>query len=584
MTTVPVLWVSHDPAILHRGYADQAYLESILSRETWRPSDPLTFEHHEVRGDFPDVEGAVVILPSRHHVDHVDWFVAQLDRLAWSVVILTSEEEWVFDWHKIEQSDTRRLWVMQAKPEHDGCVLLPCGWYPGTREGLKAGRDATTPRSLDWFFGGQITHERRQATARALVGNEDHSALVDQTRGRFIGTEGYFQGIPPTDYLTLVADAKVIPCPSGPVSLCTARVEEALEAGAVPILDMVKPGDEAVQYDYWSMLFPGHPFPVIYDWDTLPEVMADVLKDWTALSNRCWAYWQAWKREKAKRLDADVRAVSGIGHDWSDPNDAITAIITTSPTVLHPDTSHLEETVASIRGQLPHCEIIIVADGVRPEQEHLRPAYDEYLHRVLWLANFEWSNVLPVLLPEWGHQANAVRAALELVDTPLILFAEHDTPLKETPIEWDSIADFIRSGEANLIRFHHEDHIHPEHEGLMIDHETRLWLNGEVYTPDYGGGNGLPVRRTVAWWQRPHVASTHFYRAQVMPFFTPESRTMIEDPLYGRITTEYLERGEAAWWDFRLFVYAPEGSMQRSYHLDSRGEEPKFSMTFGEGF
>lgn len=567
---IPVLWVSHDPDILHRGYADQAYLESILSRETWRPSDPLTFEHHEVRGDFPDVEGAVVVLPSRHHVDHIDWFVGQLDRLAWSVVILTSEEEWIFDWTKIQLSDTRRLWVMQGRPEHDGAVFLPCGWYPNTREGLVEGRDSTIPRTLDWFFGGQITHERRQSMARELVGDDEHSSAVDRSRGRYIGTEGYFQGIAPADYLALMADAKVIPCPSGPQSLCTARVEEALEAGCIPILDMVKPTDP--QFDYWTMVFGDHPFPVIYDWAALPEMLPWILEDWTALSNRCWSYFQLWKRATAKRLDADVRAVSGIARTFATPDDAITAIITTSPTTMHPDTSHLQETVDSIRGHLPNCEIVIVADGVRPEQSHLREQYDAYLQRVCWLTNFHWRNVVPLILPEWGHQANAVRAALELVDTPLVLFAEHDTPLKETPIDWAGICELVRCGEANLIRFHHEAEVLSEHQHLMLDNGQRFFEFDLYRWP--------PIMRTVAWWQRPHVASTHFYRAQVMPFFTETSRTMIEDPLYGHVLDEYDERGEAAWWDWRLFVYAPEGSMQRSYHLDSRGEEPKYPMRF----
>jgi hypothetical protein len=579
---IPVLWVSHDPEILNHGYADQAMLDAILNRSLWTPSDPLEFVQQDVHGDFPDVEGAVVILGSRNHVGHEDWFVEQLDRLAWSVVILTSEEEWVFDWRKIEQSDTRRLWVMQGRPEHDGAVFLPCGWYPGTREGLVRDRSSATPRSLDWFFGGQITHERREQMADALL-----DGRISGFPGRFIGTEGYFQGIDQQDYFSLVADAKIIPCPSGPQSLCTARVEEALEAGAVPILDMVKPTDP--QNDYWRMLFGEHPFPTIYDWETLPDVMAEVLDDWPAISNRCWSFWQLWKRQTAKRLDADVRAVSGVQRTFPTPDDAITAIITTSPTQMHPDTSHLQETVDSIRVHLPHCEVIIVADGVRPEQEHLREQYDEYLNRVCWLTNFHWHNVVPFILPEWGHQANAVRAALELVDTPLILFAEHDTPLKETEIDWEGIVAFVRSGEANLVRFHHEAEVLAEHEHLMLDDEAQRYYHervgcedeqGEVWMTVLVETGRVPARRTVAWWQRPHVASTHFYRTQVMPFFTEASRTMVEDPLYGHILDEYHERGEAAWWDWRLFVYAPEGSMQRSYHLNSRGDAPKYSMKF----
>lgn len=259
------------------------------------------------------------------------------------------------------------------------------------------------------------------------------------------------------------------------------------------------------------------------------------------------------------------------------PDDLITVIVTTSPATLHPSTDHIEQTIESIRAQLPDAEIIIVCDGVRPEQEKLRAQYEEYQHALFWLTNFGWHNVVPLRLEDWAHQAGAVRAALELVTTPLVLVVEHDTPLKETPIDWAGICAFVQTGEANLVRFHHEAEILPDHEGLMIDHATR---DAEVWCGPEEGYHDLPLRRTMAWWQRPHVASARFYRERVMPFFTPESRTMIEDPLYGKISTEYLEHGEAAWWDWRLWIYTPEGSMQRSWHLDSRGEEPKYPMIF----
>lgn len=567
MTTIPVLWVSHDPEILHRGYADQGLLESILDRSAWRPPGAFTFEHHEVRGDFPDMEGAVVILPSRHHIDHVDWFLSQLDRLAWSVVILTSEEEWLFPWQKIEQSATRKLWVMQPRPEHEHLAMLPCGPYAGTHEALRV---RTTPdqERIGWFFGGQITHARRTECLAALEGLPN---------GDLIATEGYFQGISLDDYLAREASAKVIPCPSGPVSLCTARVEEAMEAGCVPIVDMVKPVDP--QFDYWQLLFgPDHPLRGIYDWATFPDVLGEELAAWPANANRVWAWWQQWKRRIAHQVDNDLREAiaasrcmnqaNNIGTNPT-PDDLITVIVTTSPAQLHPSTAHIEETIDSIRAQLPDAEIVIVADGVRPEQESRRADYEEYLHRLFWLTNFHWHNVVPIRMETWGHQANATREAMKLVTTPLVLFAEHDTPLKGTPIDWPGLCGFVQSGYANAVRFHHEADILPDHEALMIDHQTVM--------PDPWP---VPVRRTMAWWQRPHLASARFYRERILPRFTPESRTMIEDYLYGIVSTDFLVNGEAAWWDWRIWVYTPEGSMQRSWHLDSRGDEPKYPMTF----
>jgi hypothetical protein len=58
---------------------------------------------------------------------------------------------------------------------------------------------------------------------------------------------------------------------------------------------------------------------------------------------------------------------------------------------------------------LPDSEIIITVDGVRPEQEHYREAYDEYTKRLLWLANNQWHNVLPMVFEEHQHQARMAR-------------------------------------------------------------------------------------------------------------------------------------------------------------------------------
>ena len=54
-------------------------------------------------------------------------------------------------------------------------------------------------------------------------------------------------------------------------------------------------------------------------------------------------------------------------------------IVTTSPVPSHPSTSDIEHTIGSIREHLPTAEIVIVADGVRQEQQDRRKTYEHYL-------------------------------------------------------------------------------------------------------------------------------------------------------------------------------------------------------------
>lgn len=568
MTTVPVLWVSHDPEILHRGYADQGLLEAIFDRRIWCPPAALRFDHREVRGDFPDdIDGAIVVLPSRHHVDHVDWFCEQLDRLSWSVVLLTSEEEWVFDWRKVwdprNPRDDRRLWVWQPRPEHEDVPgKMPCGFYRDTLEAAELHLDEIRRKPWEWFFGGQVTHVRRKECAEIL-----HS--LPHEPAQILETEGYFQGIPFADYIGRVAAGRVVPCPSGPESCCTARVEETLETGGVPIVDLVKPKDP--QFDYWRLTFgPDCPLQGVADWARFPAALEESLAEWPASANRVGAWWTQWKRRQSHRLDEDVRAVSGLEPEVRSPDDLITVVIPTSPVPANPEADHIAATIASIRSQLPLAEVLVAADAPRPELEHRRQEYEEYLRRVIFMAQREWHNVAVLRLEEWGHQANVARAALELVETPLVLFVEHDTPLVG-PIDWVGICGLLCSGQAQTVRFHFDVAIHPDHEAGMIDRHTR-WEQG------------VPVRRTRTWWQRPHVSTARFYRERVLPHFTPDSRTMIEDLMHGVVASEFDVAGEAAWWDWRLWVYAPEDDpilgLKRSAHLDARGTDPKFGMKY----
>jgi hypothetical protein len=578
--TVPVLWVSRHPDVRARGYADQGLLEAVLARDVWTPPDALTFEHHEVRGDFPDVDGALVVIPCRHHASRPDvaWLRHQLDRLAWSVVLLCGDEEWAFPWHEIEETATRRVWTMQPIPAHASLSgRLPGGWYPGTHTVMAEEEWAAHERPLDWLFVGQVTHARRQECVDALHTLPIERGLIHETTSYLCGSSygDQTQGIPQADYFRYMAGTKVAPCPSGPCSVDTARTFEALEAGAIPVVDLLRP-DDAAPFDYWPLVFDGEvPFPKLTDWSEFPAVLAGLLDGWEPKANRVFGWWQAWKRRLAHRLDDDLRAVAGLAGTVPEErpaiDDLVTVIVTSSPIPSHPSTAMIEETIASIRERLPLAEVLLVVDGVHPEQEHRRADYDAYTRRLLWLANNRWHNVLPIVLPSWVHQANATRAALAEVTTPLVLFVEHDTPLLGE-IEWAPLADLVLSGAANAVRFHHETTVLDVHEHLMLDPAPSV-----MPTPH----GPAVVRRTSAWWQRPHLASTNFYRGRVMPIFAEDSRTMIEDVLYGMVHSAIVDHGEAGWWDWRVFIYSPPGdSIKRSGHLDGRGDDPKFPMRF----
>jgi hypothetical protein len=72
------------------------------------------------------------------------------------------------------------------------------------------------------------------------------------------------------------------------------------------------------------------------------------------------------------------------------------------------------------------------------------------------------------------------------------------------------------------------------------------------------------------WSQRPHLASTAFYRQMIKNYFNPKSRTMIEDVIHGVVIESCRKDAVMGWYSRRLWIYTPEGNIKRSYHLDGR--------------
>lgn len=543
----------------------------MFSHELWRPVGAHEFEHLT---SLEGLQGAVVVFPARSQVEYADRLQSDLQKLQWVVLMVVGDEEAVFPIEKISHPNLR-LWIMSPRKNRnypEGTRYLGSGFPPQARPELAKldGRE----RPLDWFFAGQITHERRGQMARAI------ESKYQKGEGGFYPSKGFAQGLPHDEYYRGLGSAKIAFCPSGPATPDTFRLFEALEAGCVPIADCRIHGDNnGFGDDYWTWFFGEEPpFPVLTDYEQLPGYTADTLEAGVPLSNRVFAWWMKKKRQMAYWLESDLTAVGAPGREegtYPPISDMITVLIPTSPIPAHPSTEMIEQTIRDIRAQLPDCEIIIMVDGVRAEQEDRRTDYEEYTRRLLWLAHHQWSNVLPIIFEHHQHQARMTRAVLNHVATPTILFVEHDAPITpDCEFDWRGLTNVIMNGDANVVRFHHEALVLPEHEYLMLGPAEQVKMSWE----DPRGSSGVPMRKTYQWSQRPHLASGAFYRTMLDNYFHPDSLTMIEDVMHGVLVRAVDKDGILGWHQFRLWMYTPEGNIKRSYHLDGRGADPKYDM------
>ena len=137
-----------------------------------------------------------------------------------------------------------RLWVMSPRKNRgypEGTRLLGSGFPPQARPLLKQYKQQAIERPIDYFFAGQVTHERRIRMVAAVHAWKEQDK---QTRGEIYASPGFTQGLVPEVYYEKLASAKVAFAPSGPVTPDTFRLFEALEAGCIPIADCRVPSDK----------------------------------------------------------------------------------------------------------------------------------------------------------------------------------------------------------------------------------------------------------------------------------------------------------------------------------------------------
>jgi hypothetical protein len=271
---IPVVWYNGQSSWCHtivRFFTNQVFFQHFSRRET-----------------LPEREVVVVVIKA----DEADIDELNVDLLRYPAVLLMvcSNEEGKFDRNKILHPRFK-TWLQTPHPTQAADRFFPWGWTPGcdNPEGEK---------KLDYFFAGQDTHRRRAECLRALD-TCNGNAVVIRTRG-------FSQGLPHEMYVNVMASAKVVPCPSGPITVDSFRVCEALELGAIPIADTQSPVFHQYRH-YWASVMGGtHPLPMVLEWSSLPDTMAYILEDWERLAPRYALWWQHRKKQWRQELLDDV--------------------------------------------------------------------------------------------------------------------------------------------------------------------------------------------------------------------------------------------------------------------------------------
>jgi hypothetical protein len=535
---------------------DEMFVEDLWLGKVKRPHGFPEISVHRVV-TLPFVAHAVVSIPAGALLEEVAWVQREITHIEHLVLFLTSDEGALFPIDKLKHPDMT-LWVQTPRPE----VAYPAGTRFFGVGSARAGDVVRYPekveKTTDWFYRGQgDSHPRRIEAIQHMA------KYAEVSNCEFEVTPGFLQGVPRVEYLSAMAQAKVVPCPTGILTQDTFRMYEAIEMGCVPIIDHKRSGGGG--QGFWDLQCPGIRAPKIRHWEQIYDHIQHSLVNWEEKAAFVHTWWHERRWQLANQLRDDL---------WPDEQatkSGLVFIIPTSPIYSHPSTDVIMETIESIWERAgDDAEIIVLVDGVRREQMHRKLDYYEYVHRLC--LEVEGTNVTPILYEAHRHQAGMLARFLAYGDwvAPWMCFVEHDTPLVGE-IPFDQVLVAMRAFALSVMRFSHEAEVLEPHRYMVLDD-----------VPLVSPSANVPFVRTVQWSQRPHVARTDFYREILDTYFSLDDITMIEDVIHGKVWPgkRMTDEQRAYQWErWRIALYHPPGDIKRSTHTDGRAGEAKYQMT-----
>jgi hypothetical protein len=277
------------------GMWDTNLVELLLSNRLY----PTGLDFKRSLG-YPNAHGCVLIVPGKYWTDHTDQISEALATYEWVLAFRTSDEEDWFDIHRVTHPNIR-WWVQYPRTDRDygDARLLGAGFTPHFN---KLPADAPA-KDLDLFLSAQRTHIRREQAFDTLEQVQSDNILINPT-------DGFTRGMIASAYCDAMMRAKVAPAPSGAQTPDSFRLWEALESHTVPIADDISPVYESA--GFWRNLLPGAPFMVFDDYEDLPALIEDELRDWPWGANRIAAWWMRTKRQHVQWLREDLEELGAL--------------------------------------------------------------------------------------------------------------------------------------------------------------------------------------------------------------------------------------------------------------------------------
>ena len=254
-----------------------------------------TFEKNNVNQlvvkEIPKAERGFVVIPGQGNAGKENKISMQLKNLDRAVLFITGDECALFDVDKINHPNIS-IWVQYAHTKHEKYNKF----FIGVPQHLEPNLPDYPIKQYDIYFGGQITHQRRQELAEVMP---------NLPNVLYKPTEGFAQGEQPKDYYRTLSKARIAPAPAGAVVIDTFRFFEAIEMLALPIGDLIDSKGKMI--DYFNYVYPAEiPINKVSDWNKLKELLPELIKNYPNNMHQVVCWWLKYKRDFSLKIMREV--------------------------------------------------------------------------------------------------------------------------------------------------------------------------------------------------------------------------------------------------------------------------------------
>jgi hypothetical protein len=192
----------------------------------------------------------------------------------------------------------RNIWSSVFNPRH--VMVLPLGYY---NKGTGAIAVPASDRRYAWSFVGEGAKVSRPDMVRAMSPIEPHMCFSSTPiRGLtfFSHSPTGRKKVSKQDFVQLLRQSAFAPSPMGNATLESCRVYDALETGAIPIIE------KRWTLDYFKDLLGDHPLPTITSWNQAHDLVVRLLKDpvkLDELQQACIQWWKSYQSALIGRIE-----------------------------------------------------------------------------------------------------------------------------------------------------------------------------------------------------------------------------------------------------------------------------------------